>query len=139
MGILPIREALKIAEEHDLDLVEVAPDAKPPVCKVLDYGKYLYQLNKKHSRQKNVGLKEIKVRPRISSHDLDFKTKNIRKFLGEGNKVKVSLQFRGREIVHSFLARAVFDRVLEVVADKANVEQKPRLEGRQMIMILSPK
>ncbi len=120
-------------------MVEVAPDAKPPVCKVLDYGKYLYQLNKKHSKQKNVGLKEIKVRPRINKHDLDFKTKNIRKFLGEGNKVKVSLQFRGREIVHSHLAREVFEKVLEVVSDKANVEQKPRLEGRQMIMILSPK
>ena len=139
MGILPVREALNIAEEQNLDLVEVAPDAKPPVCKIMDYGKYRYQLNKKHSKQKNIGVKEIKVRPQISKHDLDFKTRNIKRFLEDGNKVKVTLLFRGREIVHSSLAGGVFDRILEELSDRANIEQKPKLEGRQMIMILSPK
>ncbi|GBE05148.1 translation initiation factor IF-3 [bacterium BMS3Abin10] len=130
---------MNIAVEHSLDLVEVAPDAKPPVCKIMDYGKYRYQLNKKHTKQKGKGLKEIKVRPRISKHDLDFKTRNIKRFLEDGSKVKVSLIFRGREIVHKSLALAVFEKILEEIAEKTNVEQRPRLEGRQMIMILAPK
>ncbi len=130
---------MKVAKEHNLDLVEVADAAKPPVCKVMDYGKYRYQMNKKHSKHKTTGLKEIKVRPQINKHDLDFKTKNIKRFLEDGNKVKVTLIFRGREIVHSSLSKGVFDRVLEELSDKAHIEQKPRLEGRQMVMILSPK
>lgn len=139
LGILPLRDALKVAEEHALDLVEVANAAKPPVCKVMDYGKYRYQMNKKQSKHKTTGIKEIKVRPQINKHDLDFKTRNIKRFLEDGNKVKVTLIFRGREIVHSSLSKGVFDRVLEELSDKAHIEQKPRLEGRQMIMILSPK
>jgi translation initiation factor IF-3 len=139
LGILPLRDALKVAEEHALDLVEVADAAKPPVCKVMDYGKYRYQMNKKQSKHKTTGIKEIKVRPQINKHDLDFKTRNIKRFLEDGNKVKVTLIFRGREIVHSSLSKGVFDRVLEELSDKAHIEQKPRLEGRQMIMILSPK
>ncbi len=134
-----MHEAARIAKENDLDLVEVAPAAKPPVCRVMDYGKYRYQLNKKHAKHKTLGLKEIKVRPQISKHDLDFKTKNIKKFLEGGNKVKLTLIFRGREIVHSSLAKGVFEKVLEELSDKANVEIGPKFEGRQMIMILSPK
>ncbi|NIO22191.1 MAG: translation initiation factor IF-3, partial [Candidatus Aenigmarchaeota archaeon] len=112
--MIPVREALKKAEEQGLDLVEVAPDAKPPVCKIMDYGKYRYQLNKKqHSKQKTAGLKEVKMRPQISKHDLEFKVRNIKRFLESGSKVKVTLMFRGREIVHSSLGRKVFDGVLE--------------------------
>lgn len=140
MGIVAIHDALKIAEEQGLDLVEVAPEARPPVCKILDYGKYRYQQNKRQSKHKAVSLKEVKVRPQISKHDLEFKVRKIQEFLKEGNKVKVSLMFRGREIVHSSLARKVFDGVLEQLsADSLNVDQTPKLEGRQMIMILSPK
>lgn len=138
-GVLPYHQALKHAQELGLDLVEVAPDAKPPVCKIMDYGKYRYQMNKRHAKQKNVGLKEIKVRPQISKHDLDFKVKNISKFLENGSKVKVTLIFRGREIVHSILAKNVFEKVLAELSGKASVDQMPKLEGRQMVMILSPK
>lgn len=139
LGIVPFPQALKQAEELGLDLVEVAPEVQPPVCKIMDYGKYRYQMNKRHARQKNVGLKEIKVRPQISKHDLDFKVKNIKKFLDHGSKVKVTLIFRGREIVHSILARNVFEKVLNELSGNVTVDQNPRLEGRQMIMILSPK
>lgn len=139
LGILPLHEALKLAIDQNLDLVEVAHTVNPPVCKVMDYGKYRYQMNKKQSKHRTTGLKEIKVRPQINKHDLDFKTRNIIRFLEEGNKVKVTLIFRGREIVHSSLSRGVFDRVLEALSDKANIEQQPKFEGRQMIMILSPK
>lgn len=133
-------DALKIAEEQGLDLVEVAPEARPPVCKILDYGKYRYQQNKRHSKHKTISLKEIKVRPQISQHDLEFKVRKIKKFLDEGNKVKVSLMFRGREIVHSSLGRKVFEGVLEQLStDRVTVDQAPKFEGRQMIMILSPK
>jgi translation initiation factor IF-3 len=139
MGILSVFDALKIADEQGYDLVEVSPDSKPPVCKIMDYGKYRYQMNKKLSRQKTSGLKEIKVRPQINKHDLDFKVRNIKRFLEEGSKVKVSLMFRGREIVHSSLAKKVFESVLADLSDNVSVDQKPRLEGRQMVMILSPK
>ncbi|MCK5427207.1 MAG: translation initiation factor IF-3, partial [Thermodesulfovibrionia bacterium] len=128
------------AEEEGLDLVEVSPNARPPVCKILDYGKYRYQMTKKQtSKQKSVSLKEIKVRPRINKHDLDFKVKNIKKFLESGNKVKVSMLFRGREIVYSSMAKGVFDRVYEEISGIAHIERTAKLEGRQMTMILSPK
>ncbi len=118
----------------------MAPDAKPPVCKIMDYGKYRYQLNKKqHSKQKTAGLKEVKMRPQISKHDLEFKVRNIKRFLESGSKVKVTLMFRGREIVHSSLGRKVFDGVLEELSERASVDFAPKMEGRQMVMILSPK
>jgi len=117
----------------------VSPDSNPPVCRILDYGKYCYQLNKKHSRQRTINIKEIKIRPQIGKHDLDLKIRNIKKFLEEGDKVKVTLMFRGREIVHSSIARKVFDSVLVELTDKANIDQPPKLEGRQMLMVLSPK
>ncbi len=106
----------------------------------MDYGKYRYQLNKKqHSKQKTAGLKEVKMRPQISKHDLEFKVRNIKRFLESGSKVKVTLMFRGREIVHSSLGRKVFDGVLEELSERASVDFAPKMEGRQMVMILSPK
>jgi translation initiation factor IF-3 len=140
LGIFPTKEALKNAEEQGFDLVEVAPTANPPVCKIMDYGKYRYQMSKRHSsRHKTMEVKEVKVRPQISKHDLDFKIRNIKRFLEQGNKVKITMLFRGREIVYSSLAKGVFDRISEGLTGKVNIEQMPKLEGRQMIMILSAK
>jgi translation initiation factor IF-3 len=140
LGILSVNEALKKAIDQDLDLVEVSPNTNPPVCKILDYGKYLYQQNKKHSKQKTTTVKEVKVRPQTSEHDLDFKIKNARKFIDEGNKVKVSMMFRGREIVYaSKFAMKVFDQICEALVDTANVEMRAKMEGRRMIMVLAPK
>jgi translation initiation factor IF-3 len=139
LGITPLHDALRIANELGLDLVEVSPDAKPPVCKIMDYGKYRYQMNKKQSKHKTAALKEVKFRPQISKHDMDFKIKNIKRFLDDGSKVKVTLMFRGREIVHSSLARKVFEKIVEGLSDNVNVDQMPRMEGRLMVMILSPK
>jgi translation initiation factor IF-3 len=139
LGIMPLSVALKNAEEQGLDLVEVAPNANPPVCKIMDYGKYRYQMTKKQSaKQKSAALKEIKLRPQINKHDLDFKIKHIRNFLEEGNKVKVTMLFRGREVMHSSLAKGIFDRILEELSGKATVDRTAKLEGRQMTMILSP-
>lgn len=129
-----------MAEEQELDLVEVAHAAAPPVCKIMDYGKYRYQMNKRQSsKHKTITLKEIKVRPQISKRDLDLKIRNVIRFLKEGNKAKITMIFRGREIVHSAIAREVFKRITEELADKANIEQMAKLEGRHMTMMLSPK
>lgn len=137
---MEVFSARKLANDQELDLVEVAPDAKPPVCKIMDYGKYRYQQAKKHSsKQKNITVKEVKVRPQINEHDLLFKMKNARKFLGQGNKVKITMMFRGREIVHKSLGKKVLDRIIEEVTELANVEQMARMEGNRMIMILAPK
>jgi len=139
LGILPIKEALRIAEEHSLDLVEVAPTATPPVCKIIDYGKYRYQMSKKHSRHRTIEVKEVKIRPQINEHDLDLKIKNIKRFLKDGNKAKITMVFRGREIVHSSLAKRVFDRIYQEFSGKVNIEQVAKLEGRHMTMVISPK
>ncbi|MBI4843694.1 MAG: translation initiation factor IF-3 [Nitrospirae bacterium] len=140
LGILSVNEALKKAIDQELDLVEVSPNASPPVCKILDFGKYLYQLNKKHTKQKTVSLKEIKVRPQTSEHDLEFKIKNAKKFLEEGNKVKISMMFRGREIVYaSKFSSQIFDQFVNALADSANVEMHARMEGRRMMLVLAPK
>ena len=140
LGIVNINEARKLALDQELDLVEVSPTASPPVCKILDYGKYCYQQAKKHTtNQKTISLKEIKVRPQTDEHDLLFKMKNTRKFLEHGHKVKVTMMFRGREIVHRALGKKVFDRITEDLSETANVEQFPRMEGNRMIMILVPK
>jgi translation initiation factor IF-3 len=142
-GVLPTREAQKKAEELGYDLVEVAPTAQPPVCRIMDFGKYKYELNKKqHSmraHQKGTHLKEIKLRPQTSKHDLDFKIRHIRDFLADGNKVKVTLMFRGREMAYLDQGRTVLGKVAASVTDVGSVEQLPRLEGRNMIMLLSPK
>ena len=131
--------ARKLAVDKDLDLVEVAPEARPPVCKIMDYGKYRYQQAKKHSaKHKTVTVKEVKVRPQINEHDLLFKMKNAGKFLAHGHKVKITMFFRGREIVHKSLGQKVLDRIVKELSEIANVEQFPRMEGNRMIMVLAP-
>ena len=137
---MDLHSARKHAFDKELDLVEVAPEAKPPVCKVMDFGKYRYQQAKKHStKHKTITVKEVKVRPRINEHDLQFKMKNARKFLEHGNKVKITMQFRGREIVHKGIGQKVLDRMIEEISEIANVEQFARMEGNRMIMVIAPK
>jgi len=136
---MDIHSARRIAEERELDLVEVAPNANPPVCRIMDYGKYRYQQSKRHSKHKTITLKEVKVRPQINDHDLQFKIKNVKKFLEHGNKVKITMLFRGREIVHKDNAQRIFDRIVEEVSEKGSVENKPKMEGNRMVMILAPK
>lgn len=143
LGIMETREAIRKAEELGLDLVEVAATAKPPVCRIMDFGKYKYELAKKaHESKKHqtvIVLKEIKFRPRTDAHDVQFKTNNIRRFLQDGNKVKVSIMFRGREMAHTKLGRAVLDRIVADLQDEAVVEQAARMEGRNMTLLLAPK
>ncbi len=142
IGIVPLREALAKAEEYGLDLVEVAPQANPPVCKIMDYGQFLYQEAKKakeaKKRQTQVELKEIKVRPKTEDHDLQTKIRHIRRFLEDKNKVKIRVFFRGRELAHPELGEQVLQKIEEAVKDLGRVEMAPRMEGRQMIMILGP-
>jgi translation initiation factor IF-3 len=136
-------DALAHAQSVGLDLVEVAPDADPPVCRVMDFGRYKYQQSKRQQESKKkatvIQVKEVKLRPKTAEHDYQFKLRNIRKFLAQKNKTKVSLMFRGREIAHANLAKGMLDRIVEDVADLATVEQYPKLEGRNMIMVLAPK
>jgi translation initiation factor IF-3 len=143
LGVLATEEALRIAEENGLDLVEVSPKAMPPVCKIMDYGKFKYEDSKKKKEakkhQSTVTLKEIKFRPKTDEHDLDFKVKHIRRFLQEGNKAKLVVIFRGREIVHPETGQAMLKRVIEATADIAVVEQAPMMEGRRMLMIITPR
>jgi len=143
LGILDTRDAIKRAEELGLDLVEVAPTAKPPVCRIMDFGKYKYELAKKaHDSKKHqsvIVVKEIKLRPRTDDHDVAFKTNNIKRFLEEGNKVKVTVMFRGREMAHTTYGRALLDRILADLQNEVAVEQSPRMEGRNMTMMLGAK
>ena len=143
MGIMPIREALAVAHEHDLDLVEVAPNADPPVCRLLDYGKYIYERTKKEKEarkaQKVREIKEIRLRPKTGEYDVAHKVRDARRFLQEGCKVKVRVRFRGREITHLEVARDLLERIAADLEDAGQVEQQPNLEGRTMLMILSPK
>lgn len=143
LGIMPLDEALKAAANVGLDLVEVAPDADPPVCRIMDFGRYKYQQSKKtaESRKKAsvIEVKEVKFRPKTGEHDYQFKLRNIQKFLAEKNKVKVSLMFRGREIAHADLGQALLERVIKDIGDAGLPEQMPKIEGRNMIMILGPK
>ena len=137
---MDIRSALKLASEHDLDLVEVAPAAQPPVCKIMDYGKYRYQQGKKNTtKHKTISLKEIKVRPQINEHDLLFKMNHLKRFLEHGDKAKITMMFRGREIVHASIAQKVFRRITEEFSETANIEQAPKMEGNRMTMVLVPK
>jgi len=138
VGVVPIQEALRIAQDRALDLVEVAPQAVPPVCRVMDYGKYKYQLGKKQAQKKTIEVKEIKVRPRIGTHDLELKVKKIREFLDDGNKAKVSMHFRGREIVRPELGLKVFKKIGELLPGKFNIEQPARLEGNHITMVVAP-
>lgn len=144
LGIMSPREALARAEDAGLDLVEVSPTAKPPVCRIMDYGKYRYELSKKQQEAKKkqvvVEVKEIKLRPKTEKHDLDFKIKNIKKFLQQKNKVKVTLRFRGREIVYAHtMGLDTLNRVAEQLAEDGVVQQAPKMEGRQMTMLVAPK
>ncbi|MBI5675006.1 MAG: translation initiation factor IF-3 [Nitrospirae bacterium] len=139
LGVLLTRDAIRLASEQDLDLVEVAPNTTPPVCKIMDYGKYRYQQSKKHTKQKTIVLKEVRVRPQINEHDLQFKMKSIQKFLEQGNKAKVTMLFRGREIVHTANAKNLFTRITEEFSNISNIEQTFKIEGRRMTMVLAPK
>jgi translation initiation factor IF-3 len=142
IGILPIERALEIAEEQGLDLVEVAPLARPPVCRIMDYGKFRYEEQRKareaRKKQHQVQLKEVKMRPGIEDHDFDFKLRHARRFLEEGNKVKITMMFRGRQMAHPELGREVLDRVIQEVADVGKVESNPMMEARSMTMVLAP-
>ncbi len=142
-GIVPTIEALRMAREAELDLVEIAPQAQPPVCKLLDYGKYKFDLEKKtresRKHQKQVRIKEIRMQPKIDGHDLDFKTRHVREFLDEGNKVKVTVRFRGRELAHTELGKVVLDRILEMLEGNYVLERAAQMEGRTMSMLLNPK
>jgi translation initiation factor IF-3 len=143
VGIVTIRDALLAAEEAGLDLVEVAPNADPPVCKILDYGKYKYEAQKKaneaRKKQKIIEVKEIKLRPNIDDNDYEVKMRNARRFIEEGDKVKVTMRFRGREMAHQDLGMNVLVKVRDELDPIAKVEQMPKIEGRQMIMVLAPK
>ena len=143
MGILTIDDALQKADEFGLDLVELQPNAEPPVVKILDYGKYKYQAQKRASearkKQKVIDVKEIKLRPNIDSHDYDVKMRSVRKFLESGDKVKITLRFRGREMAHVELGSQLLERVREDIEEEAKIESSPQMEGRQMIMVLAPK
>jgi translation initiation factor IF-3 len=143
LGVMYTREAMEQAREVGLDLVEVSPNADPPVAKFLDVGKYKYEAQKKanaaRKSQKTQEIKEIKMRPNIDDHDYDVKMKSIHKFIGEGDKVKVTLRFRGRELSHGQLGMQLLQRVQQDCAEDAKVEAYPRMEGRQMLMVLSPK
>src|SRR5207249_3427761 len=143
VGIMQTHEALRLAEEQGLELVEVNPRAAPPVCRVMDFGKFKYETSKKEKasrkHQSTVVIKEIKLRPKTDDHDLDFKVKHIRRFLGEGNKCKLVIVFRGREIVHPETGQAMLDQVIKMTADLATVEQRAMMEGRRMVLIIGPK
>lgn len=143
LGILDVPEALERAGEFGLDLVEVAPNVEPPVCKIMDYGKFRYEESKKeHERKKKqaiVVVKEVKLRPKTEEHDMTHKVKQLKRFLEEDCKVKVTVMFRGREITHPEQARSLLDKMLELLGDEAQVEQSPKFEGRNMTMMLAPK
>lgn len=142
LGVMPPERALTLAEEAGLDLVEISPNAAPPVCKIMDYGKYKYETQKKEAEarksQKTIDIKEVKFRPGTDSHDYDVKMRAVFRFLDDGDKVKVTLRFRGREMAHMELGRQLLERVAEDVKEKGKVESMPRLEGRQMVMMIAP-
>ncbi|HEX2553090.1 MAG TPA: translation initiation factor IF-3 [Microvirga sp.] len=142
-GVMAFFDALRVAEEAGLDLVEIAPNSTPPVCKILDYGKYRFLEQKKaaeaRKKQKTVEVKEIKLRPGIDDHDYDVKMKAMKSFFEEGNKVKITLRFRGREMAHTDIGMRVLDRVRSDVSDLAKVEMEPNFEGRQVVMVLAPR
>jgi translation initiation factor IF-3 len=143
LGILPIKEAFAIAEKEGLDLVEVSPQGNPPVCKIMDYGKYRYRQSKKlqqaKKKQKHIQVKEVKMTPKTEEHDYQFKLRHVKRFLSSGDKVKVVVMFKGREMAHPHLGRKVLDRIIEELNNMIELEQKPKLEGYNMTMILIPK
>lgn len=143
LGVVPFAEAMRLAQEAGMDVVEIAPQAAPPVCKILDYGKYKFELEKKNreskKKQKLIKMKEIRMQPKIEEHDLQFKSKHVRDFLDEGNKVKVTIRFRGRELAHTERGKMVLDKVLVLLEDSFVLEKEPLMEGRFMSMVVGPK
>ena len=143
LGIIPIRKALELAAMEHLDLVEVAPNAAPPVCKVMDYGKFKYQQNKRSQEAKKkqtvIQVKEVKIRPKTDEHDLQVKIRHIKRFLGQKDKAKVTILFRGREIAYADQGTKVLERIKEELKDEIIIEQQPKMEGRNLIMIVAPK
>jgi translation initiation factor IF-3 len=143
VGVVSTRDAMERAANAGLDLVEVSPTAEPPVCKILDYGRYKYELQKRQNearkKQKTIDVKEIKMRPNIDDHDYNVKMRAIQKFLGEGDKVKITMRFRGREMAHQQLGHKLLEKVRDEVSDQAKVESSPKMEGRQMIMVIAPR
>ena len=143
LGVVVLRRALDLAKEHGLDLVEIAPTAKPPVCRIMDYGKYKFQMSKRKAvakkKQKQIQIKEIKIRPGTEEADYQVKLRNIKKFLESGDKVKVTVRFRGREMAHPELGRQLLEKLVGALAEEGSVEQHPKFEGRQIVMVLGPK
>jgi translation initiation factor IF-3 len=143
VGIMTIGDALRMAESKELDLVEVSPMARPPVCRIMDYGKFKYEQAKKaqeaRKKQTVVSIKEVKMRPKTDAHDFDFKLKNVKRFLEEGAKTKITVVFRGREMAHPEFGRRMLDRVTDELKDVATVEQSPRMEGKTISMIVAPR
>tara|TARA_B100000963_G_scaffold315180_1_gene294108 strand:- start:3267 stop:3809 length:543 start_codon:yes stop_codon:yes gene_type:complete len=142
LGVLPLKKAVEMAREEGLDLIEISPNANPPVCKIMDMGKYKYDLQKKANlakkKQKIVSLKEIKLRPVTEIHDYNFKIKNAKKFISKGDKVKFTVRFKGREMQHVDLGKKLMDRIIADVKDIGKVETSPKFEGKQMIMVIQP-
>ena len=142
LGVVPLKKAIELAKQEELDLIEISPNANPPVCKVMDMGKYKYDLQKKANmakkKQKVVSVKEIKLRPGTEIHDYNFKLKNAKKFLSKGNKVKFTVKFKGREMQHIQLGKDLMNRIIEDTKEIGKVEVNPKFEGRQMIMIIHP-
>ena len=136
LGAMPLNKAIELAKQEGLDLIEISPNANPPVCKIMDMGKYKYDLQKK--KQKIVSLKEIKLRPGTEAHDYNFKIKNAKKFITKGDKVKFTVKFKGREMQHTELGKDLMNRIIEETKDIAKVESRPKFEGRQMVMIIQP-
>ena len=143
LGILPIQQALELARSKDMDLVEVAAEAVPPVCRIMDFGKYKYTQSRRQKearkKQTTIMVKEVKLGPKTDTHDFDFKAKHVRRFIEEGNKAKVTVRFKGREMAHTELGWKMLHKMTELMADVASVENHPRMEGRMLSMILSPK
>ena len=143
LGVMPVKEAMKLAQEAELDLVKIAPKAQPPVCKIIDYGKYRYELARKEKeatkKQKTVEVKEVRISPNIDTNDLNTNVNNAKKFIAKGNKVKVKLRFRGREMAHMQQSKHILDDFAEMLAEVAVVEKPAKLEGRSMSMVLTEK
>jgi len=143
LGVLPLKKALELASQDELDLVEVAPNATPPVCKIMDYGKFKYQQSKRSQEAKKkqtvIQVKEVKIRPKTDEHDLLVKIKHIRRFLGQKDKAKITILFRGREIAYADQGMKVLERIQEELKDEVIVEQAPRMEGRNLVMVVAPK
>lgn len=143
LGVVSLKEALRLASESELDLVNIAPNAIPPVCKIMDFGKYRFEINKKQKeakkKQKVISIKEIRISPKIEEHDFNVKAKNLAKFLKDGDKVKITVRFRGREVNYQSIGEEILNRFIESVQEFAKVESSPKLEGKNMMVVISPK